>query len=99
MRGPSCVCEGSARARPRSAGATRAATGTTRSARAVAAVGALWAGVRLIVDEWLGESPTFINTAFISTGNVLLLAPWILLAAIVLAVVSSSFSLSKYTRV
>ena len=66
---------------------------------AVAAVGALWAGVRLIVDEWLGESPTFINTAFISTGNVLLLAPWILLAAIVLAVVSSSFSLSKYTRV
>lgn len=66
---------------------------------AVAAVGALWAGVRLIVDEWLGESLTFVNTAFISTGNVLLLAPWILLAAIVLAVVSSSFSLSKYTRV
>ena len=66
---------------------------------AVAAVGALWAGVRLIVDEWLGESPTFINTAFISTRHVLVLAPWLLLAAVALAVGSSSFSLSKYTRV
>ena len=66
---------------------------------AFAAVGALWAGVYFIVDGWLAQSLTFINTAFVSTGDVLLLAPWLLLAAIVLAVVSSSFSLSKYTKV
>jgi cell division protein len=59
----------------------------------------LWAGVYFIVDGWLAQSLTFINTAFVSTGDVLLLAPWLLLAAIVLAVVSSSFSLSKYTKV
>ena len=59
---------------------------------AFAAVGALWAGVYFIVDGWLAQSLTFINTAFVSTGDVLLLAPWLLLAAIVLAVVSSSFS-------
>jgi hypothetical protein len=55
--------------------------------------------VYFIVDGWLAQSLTFINTAFVSTGDVLLLAPWLLLAAIVLAVVSSSFSLSKYTKV
>ena len=66
---------------------------------AFAAVGALWAGVYFIVAGWLAQALTFINTAFVSTGDVLLLAPWLLLAAIVLAVVSSSFSLSKYTKV
>ena len=66
---------------------------------ALAAVGSLWVGVHYIVDGWLAQSLTFINTAFISTRHVLVLAPWLLLAAVALAVGSSSFSLSKYTRV
>ena len=66
---------------------------------ALAAVGSLWVGVHYIVDGWLAQSLTFINTAFISTRHVLVMAPWLLLAAVVLAVASSSFSLSKYTRV
>ena len=65
---------------------------------AVAAVAALWAGVHYVVDGWLASSINF-TTAFISTGDVLRLAPWLLLAAIVLAAASSSFSLSKYTKV
>lgn len=65
---------------------------------ALAAVGALWAGVHYIVDGWLASSINF-TTAFVSTGDVLRLAPWLLLAAIVLAAASSSFSLSKYTKV
>ena len=66
---------------------------------ALAAVGSLWLGVHYIVDGWLAQSLTFVNTAFISTRHVLVLAPWLLLAAVALAVGSSSFSLSKYTRV
>ena len=66
---------------------------------ALAAVGSLWVGVHYIVDGWLAQSLTFVNTAFISTRHVLVLAPWLLLAAVALAVGSSSFSLSKYTRV
>lgn len=65
---------------------------------AVAAVAALWAGVHYVVDGWLASSINF-TTAFISTGDVLRLAPWLLLAAIILAAASSSFSLSKYTKV
>ena len=51
---------------------------------AVLAVGGLWAGVHYVVEGWLAKSISF-TTAFIDTGDVLLLAPWILLAAIVLA--------------
>lgn len=65
---------------------------------AVLAVGGLWAGVHYVVEGWLAKSISF-TTAFIDTGDVLLLAPWILLAAIVLAGVLSAFSLAKYTRV
>ena len=64
---------------------------------AIGSVAALWALVRYVVVDWLATSVQF--TAFIGTGDVLRLAPWLLLAAVVLAVVSSAFSLSKYTRV
>ncbi|CED90305.1 MAG: ABC transporter permease [Actinomyces succiniciruminis] len=64
---------------------------------AIGSVAALWALVRYVVVDWLSTSLTF--TAFIGTGDVLRLAPWLLLAAIVLALVSSAFSLSRYTRV
>ena len=65
---------------------------------ALAAVGTLWAGVHFLVQRWLASSIAF-TTAFINAGDVMRLAPWLILTAVVLAAVSSSFSLSKYTRV
>ncbi|WP_103061545.1 permease-like cell division protein FtsX [Actinomyces qiguomingii] len=64
---------------------------------AIGSVAALWAGARYIVTDWLATELKF--TAFIGTGDVLRLAPWLLLAAVILALLSSAFSLSKYTRV
>ena len=65
---------------------------------ALAAVGTLWAGVHFLVQRWLAASIAC-TTAFINAGDVMRLAPWLILTAVVLAAVSSSFSLSKYTRV
>lgn len=65
---------------------------------ALMAIGALWLGVYYIVEHWLGRSVTF-TTAFIRTSEVLYIAPWLILAAVALAAISSAASLSKYTRV
>lgn len=65
---------------------------------ALLACGALWGGVHYLVQGWLARSITF-TSAFISTSDVLIVAPFLLLAAIVLAGASSVFSLSKYTKV
>ncbi|MCL3776786.1 MULTISPECIES: permease-like cell division protein FtsX [unclassified Actinomyces] len=67
-------------------------------AGALLAVGGLYAGVRYLVEGWLAQSISF-TTAFIGTDDVLRVAPWLILAAIVIAAASSAFSLSKYTRV
>ena len=65
---------------------------------AILAVATLWLGVRYVVEGWLASSISF-TSAFISTRDVLLLSPWLILAAIALAAVSSALSLSKYTRI
>ncbi|BDA65115.1 MULTISPECIES: permease-like cell division protein FtsX [Actinomyces] len=65
---------------------------------ALLAVGTLWAGVHYVVQTWLAGSISF-TSAFIDTTAVAYLAPWLILAAIVLAALSSAFSLSKYTKV
>lgn len=65
---------------------------------ALMAVGTLWAGVHYVVEKWLAGSISF-TSAFIDTSAVLYLAPWLILAAIALAALSSAFSLSKYTKV
>lgn len=65
---------------------------------AAGAVAALWLGVHYVVDRWLADSISF-TTAFISATDVLRLAPWLLLAALALATLSSAVSLSKYTKV
>ena len=54
--------------------------------------------VRYVVEGWLASSISF-TSAFISTRDVLFLSPWLILAAIALAAISSAFSLSKYTRI
>ena len=65
---------------------------------ALLAVGGLYAGVTYLVERWLAQSITF-TTAFISTDEVWFVAPWLILAAILIDAASSAFSLSKYTRV
>ena len=65
---------------------------------ALLAVGALFVGVKYVVTDWLAGSIKF-TSAFIGTSDVLRLAPWLLLAAMLIAALSSALSLRKYTRV
>lgn len=64
---------------------------------AVLAVAALLAGVHFIIDGWLAESFTWTN--FIGTTEVWMISPFLLVAALLLAVVASAVSLAKYTKV
>lgn len=61
------------------------------------AIGGLWAGVHYGVQGWLAEGTAHIR--FVDTTDVLLLAPFLALAAILLAVVSSFLTLGRYTKV
>lgn len=64
---------------------------------ALAAVGALFAGVHFLVQDWLAQA--FQWTSFIGTREVLIMAPVLVVAALLLALVASGFSLAKYTKV
>lgn len=59
------------------------------------ATGGLWAGVRFFVEGWLAQGAG--NT--ITTFDVWLLAPWLVIAALIVALVSSVITLSRYTKV
>lgn len=65
---------------------------------AVLAVGALFIGVKYVITDWLAGSIKF-TSAFIGTDDVLRLSPWLLLAAVLIAGLSSALSLRKYTRI
>ncbi|WP_425954664.1 permease-like cell division protein FtsX [Xylanimonas sp. McL0601] len=61
------------------------------------AVGGLWLGVRYLVTDWLEKSVNWV--AYVSTGDVLAVAPLLVGIAVALAVVSSVVTLNRYTRV
>ena len=61
------------------------------------ALGALFLGVRYLVEDWLAGSLRWAN--LVTTGDVLAIAPWLVLVAIGLATASSIAALSRYTRV
>lgn len=61
------------------------------------AVGALFAGVHFLVDGWLAQA--FQWTSFIGMREVWIMTPLLVLAALVLSLVASGFSLGKYTKV
>lgn len=61
------------------------------------AVGALFAGVHFLVDGWLAQAFTW--TSFIGAREVWIMTPLLVLAALVLSLVASAFSLGKYTNV
>ncbi len=64
---------------------------------ALLAVGTLWAGVHLVVGNWLGQA--FQWTHFVGTRELLIVSPLLILAAIGLAAIASGVSLAKYTKV
>ena len=64
---------------------------------ALLAVGGLWLGVGYLVDDWLGESVSWIPN--VSTADVLTIAPILIVVAIALAAISSLVTLSRYTKV
>ncbi len=61
------------------------------------AVGGLWAGVHFLVEGWLARGSTAVNA--VSTTDVWLISPILVLLALVLALVSSVITLSRYTKV
>ncbi len=61
------------------------------------AVGGLWLAARYLIEGWLATEFQWVQ--FVDTGDVLLIAPLLVLAAILLAGISSIVSLSRYTRV
>lgn len=72
-------------------GAVAALTG------AALAVGALFLGVHLLVDNWLAQS--FEWTSFVGARDVWFVTPGLVGAALLLALVASAISLGRYTKV
>ena len=66
-------------------------------AGAALAVGTLFAGVHFLVDGWLAQA--FPWTSFVGVREVWILTPALVVAALVLALVASAFSLARYTRI
>lgn len=64
---------------------------------AAMAIGGLWFGVAYGVQGWLAQGAPLVR--FVDTSDVLLLAPFLALAAILLAVISSFLTLGRYTKV
>ncbi|SED74627.1 permease-like cell division protein FtsX [Ruania alba] len=64
---------------------------------AVLASAGLWLGVRSVIENWLAGSVRWVN--FVSTSDVLVVAPLLVAIGIVLAAISSLVSLSRYTKV
>jgi len=64
---------------------------------ALLAVGGLWVGVEYLVTDWLGASVTWIP--YVSTADVMTVAPALIGVAILLAAISSLVTLSRYTKV
>ncbi|WP_029068667.1 permease-like cell division protein FtsX [Jonesia quinghaiensis] len=58
---------------------------------------ALWGGVHYLVEGWLGQNMDWIP--YVTTGDVLMVAPWLIIVAILLAAISSIVTLSRYTKV
>ena len=64
---------------------------------ALLAAGGLWAVVHFVVGDWLSALSGMVK--LIDTGDVLLISPILVGAAILLALASSAISLNRYTRV
>ena len=61
------------------------------------AVGGLWLGVQYLVTDWLGGTVSWIP--YVTTSDVLTVAPLLIASGILLAAISSLVTLSRYTKV
>ncbi|GAA1853632.1 permease-like cell division protein FtsX [Myceligenerans crystallogenes] len=57
----------------------------------------LWLAVRFLVTDWLEQSVDWV--AYVDAGDVLTVAPFLVLGAMALAAVSSVVTLNRYTRI
>ncbi|EEH63764.1 efflux ABC transporter, permease protein [Gleimia coleocanis DSM 15436] len=64
---------------------------------AILAVVALWGGLRVLADNYLADSFTW--SYFVGYKELLIVAPGLLVAAILLAAIASGVSLAKYTKI
>ncbi|WP_062069372.1 permease-like cell division protein FtsX [Demequina sediminicola] len=64
---------------------------------AILAIAGLWFAVRYFVEGWLTGSIPWVD--YISSDDVWAVAPWLILAAVGLALIASLFTLKRYTRV
>lgn len=63
---------------------------------ALLAVVVIYVGVTMAVEEWMRDLVTWVD--YISAQDVLMIAPWLLLAAVLLAALTSFATLRRYTR-
>lgn len=63
---------------------------------AVLSIGGLWLGVRYLIEDWLGQSVTYID--YVGAEDVWFVAPWLLVIAVGLALIASVATLGRYTR-
>lgn len=64
---------------------------------AIGAIGALFLGVKIVINTWL--VPSFQWTTFVGYKEVAVLAPVLILVSLVLVAVAAAISLAKYTKV
>jgi cell division transport system permease protein len=64
---------------------------------AALSVAGLWAGVKYLISDWLGSQIVWIP--YVGTDEVWRIAPILVVAAILLAAISSLVTLSRYTKV
>ena len=64
---------------------------------ALLAMGGLWLGVKVLIEDWLGQSVQWIP--YITTSDVWVIAPILVGVAFLLAAISSIVTLSRYTKV
>ncbi len=63
---------------------------------AVMAGAGLWLAVRYVMEDWLRQSVPYVD--YIRGSDVLMVAPWLVVAAVALAIVASLATLGRYTR-
>ncbi|WP_062076677.1 permease-like cell division protein FtsX [Demequina globuliformis] len=63
---------------------------------ALMAIGGLWLAVRYFVEGWLTSSIAWVD--YISRDDVWAVAPWLIVAAVGLALIASLLTLKRYTR-
>ncbi len=64
---------------------------------ALMSVGGLWVGVRYLVEGWLGKNMDWVP--YITTADVIVIAPFLIAIAFALAAISSLVTLSRHTKV